>query len=1174
MSLFNNLDTIGRGVRGLALACVCLAAITMTRVLWIDVASGQTERSTIGVTPSGERAYRANNVGVARLEQFDYEAAVREFRSALEIDPNLVMAQVNLALAFYYANRADEATDAAHRALQMSPDAVQAIYLLGLLARDRNQPDEAVRWFTRTLDVDRDDVGARVNLGQVYLQQRKFSEAIELFRGALAAEPYNVTAAYNLAVALTRGGNRDEGARAMEHFQTLRDSAYGVTYSRVYLEQGKYAEAIVSTGAEPELVDRKQPDVTFVDDTGRVSGALAAIQDAVAVTLIDVDKDADLDLVVVEPQTAQLYLNTRGTLALAKNWIQIAPATTPARLLGVVAGDYDNDGKSDLFVLRQGGDRLLQQQRDGTFRDVSSAAKIPRNGIASQSAAFVDVDHDGDLDIFVAGLADLSPAKGAVDVTDLNVVVDLPTAPGQLLRNNGNGTFEDIASAARVGASVHAVGVVPTDFDNRRDVDLIVARLNGRPILYRNLRDGTFQDDAAEVGLSRDGRFTSLSVADCNKDGFSDLFLGQAGAPGVLATSNGQGRFDLTDAPASTAGANAAVFVDYDNDGLLDLFLLTEAGPRILRNLGSGWMDASDRTFGQTKQRTAARAMALGDLDLDGDTDLILIDRGKLAIWRNDGGNRHQSLSVALSATVSNRSALGSKVEMRAGSLRQMREVISTTPAIAPADVSFGIGPRESADVLRVLWPAGILQAETDFARPSSSLGTASGQDVTRVSVSVTELNRKPSSCPYLYTWNGERFEFVTDFMGGGEMGTWIAPGVRNVPDPDEYVRIRSDQLREAGGLFSLRVTNELEEAVFLDRLVLLAVDHPGEVDVFPNEGLLPPPRPAFALSLVTKARPPAAARDDHGHDVLDRVSRLDRRYPDDFAPKRVRGYAAEHGLVLDLGDRVPSNAVLLLTGWTDYAFSADNVAAFQAGLQMRPPELQVSNGDGEWHTTQARIPFPVGRPQTIVVNLSDLPRPLKTVRLVTSMRIYWDQILIGEADAGVPHEVTHVQPASARLQWRGFSREYTSDGREPFRYIYEQVSPFSPWKVMPGRYTREGDVRDLLTTSDDRFVVARPGDEIAVSFAATSLPPLAPGCVRTFLVYTDGFSKEMDLNSASPDHVSPLPFHGMTGYPDRGRAGDAGFEVRRRAYIDEYNTRVVPRMLPSLELQSTRVTP
>src|SRR5262245_18210599 len=165
----------------------------------------------------------------------------------------------------------------------------------------------------------------------------------------------------------------------------------------------------------------------------------------------------------------------------------------------------------------------------------------------------------------------------------------------------------------------------------------------------------------------------------------------------------------------------------------------------------------------------------------------------------------------------------------------------------------------------------------------------------------VTELDRKPSSCPYLYAWNGRGFEFVTDFMGGGDIGYWHVPDQVNQPDPDEYVRLRDDQLRPRAGRYELRVTNELEEALFVDGLSLLSVAHPAQVEVFPDEGLRSTP-PAFRLFAVGDLHALTAAVDESGRDVRDRLLRLDRLFVDGFPLQRIRGYAEEHTLTLDLG--------------------------------------------------------------------------------------------------------------------------------------------------------------------------------------------------------------------------------------------------------------------------------
>ena len=666
------------------------------------------------------------------------------------------------------------------------------------------------------------------------------------------------------------------------------------------------------------------------------------------------------------------------------------------------------------------------------------------------------------------------------------------------------------------------------------------------------------------------------AIGDVNKDGYTDFFFPQPKGPGVLAASDGRGHF-VTSAPAAeTADARAAQFVDYDSDGLLDLFLLTERGPRLLRNLGREWMDVSSRAVrpAMAAALAGATSLAAGDIDGDGRIDLAVSTPRGVTIWRADAPARARALHVRLSSRVSNRSAVGAKIEMRAGSLRQQHETYAATPAPAPADVVFGLGDRAGADVVRVLWPSGILQAETGAtpaSKPRGGAGTSAPPALLRGVLRLEELDRKPSSCPYLYTWNGERFEFITDFLGGGEMGYWVAPGARNTPDPDEYVRIDGERLRPRNGRYELRITNELEEALFLDRVELVAVAHPRDVDVHPNEGLVPERRP-FQLYSFERPQPPLGASDEQGRDVLDKVERLDRQYPDGFVLERVRGYAAEHSLTLTLPPPGPTGRrVLLLTGWTDYAFSGDNVAAHQAGLRLLPPSLEVKRADGSWRTAVDDIGMPVGRPQTVVVDLSEVvPATAREVRIKTTMRIYWDRVLVDTSNGRAPYTMTRIEPMRADLRWRGFSAEGSPDGREPYTYDYDRVSLLSPWKLLPGRYTREGDVSPLLSSADDMFVVARPGDEIAVAFDAGALPPLPDGWTRTFLLYTDGFSKEMNLHSSSPDALLPLPFHAMTQYPYVAPEAYPSTPAHRE-YLERYNTRIVPRAIPSLDVDLHR---
>ena len=1117
-------------------------------------------------TKGGEGAYRANNLGVALLEQYRFAEAVEAFRKSVALDPKFAAARINLGIGLFYLPDLSSARTEMEQALALAPEALQPHYLLGLIARQENRLEDGEAAFRKVLATDPRDVGANVNLSQVLLQQRKYEQAIPLLETAVGSEPYNVTAVYNLGVAQTRMGRREEGQRTTARFQELRESLYKTQMGTAYLDQGRYAEALATTGSEPGLVDRATPPTAFREWAGALpqrSGAKPAdaggslpverarlVQEvsraglASSVTLADVDGDGRIDLLEAGSGGVRVLHNEGAKLSDGSKAAGLSGLTA----LALVAGDYDGDGKVDLLGLEPFRPRLFRNDGKGGFTETTAAAGIEALPFLSVSAAFVDVDHDGDLDLVLVGYATpLAEGSGP--------------APNRLLRNNGDGTFTDTTAAAKLDTPPlrRGIAVVPTDFDERRDIDLLVVHQDGAPSLYKNVRDGSFKDVAAEVGLPSVG-FRAVAAGDVNKDGFIDFFFGAESRVGVWALSDGRGRFVTQEGAPETAGARAAQIFDYDRDGLLDLVVATPSGLRLLRNLGSAWADVTSTALAVAAGGPPSTDASLGVADLDGDDaqDVVTGSLGSGLRAFVNGPTANKSVKIRLTGRVSNRNGVGAKLDLRAGALRQRIETSSTTPAVSPADVVFGLGARPRPDAVRILWSSGIVQTETEFPAP------AGGK--TRTAMGVTELDRKPSSCPYLYAWNGRRFEFVTDFLGGGEMGYWLAPGVRNVPDPTEYVRIRGDQIRERDGRFDLRVTNELEEVLYLDQLRLLAVTHPQDVEVYPDEGMVEPPRP-FKLWAVRDLRPPTAAVDQDGSNALPAISKLDRTYPEGFRRGPIRGYAEDHALTLDLSGLPADHTLLVLTAWTDYAFSSDNVAASQRGLALKPPALEVRGQDGAWRTVIEDIGIPVGRPQSMVIDLDGKWGSAdRRLRIVTNMRIYWDQIRVG-AQASLALAPKRLRTVEARLAERGFSAEVRADGPEPFSYEYANASWSSPWKVAPGRYTRTGDVRELLAEVDDLFVVSKPGDDVALSFDARSLPPLPAGSTRTYLLFGDGFSKEMDINSASPDVVLPYPYHGMEAYPYPADEAPAALRDRQAAKADAYDTRLVGRPLPALEL-------
>ena len=352
------------GTMMLALAACATAALAVGRA--------QQQASAVATR---EEAYRANNIGVSRLEQYDFDAAAVSFRRALSLDPTLAMARLNLGIALFYGGNPDEAQPELLAAKKGMPNRPQPDYVLGLIARGAGQAPEAIDAFTRVQKMDPDDVGVAINLGQLYRQERKFPEAVAEFRKALAGQPFNATAMYGLANTLVLAGSADEGRAAMEQFQKLTDSGYAVTYSQTYLEQGRYAEAIVSTGAEAPLIDTGTPAVAFVDATASLPARSAGTGgEAGSVALFDLDGDGDLDRGKPRVGAPRLSRNDTGRFADVTNGL--LGQVTLGAATAVVAGDYDNDGHADLAVLRPTGLALLRRDPASGFTDATAAAQL------------------------------------------------------------------------------------------------------------------------------------------------------------------------------------------------------------------------------------------------------------------------------------------------------------------------------------------------------------------------------------------------------------------------------------------------------------------------------------------------------------------------------------------------------------------------------------------------------------------------------------------------------------------------------------------------------------------------------------------------------------------------------------------------------------------------------
>jgi hypothetical protein len=287
----------------------------------------------------------------------------------------------------------------------------------------------------------------------------------------------------------------------------------------------------------------------------------------------------------------------------------------------------------------------------------------------------------------------------------------------------------------------------------------------------------------------------------------------------------------------------------------------------------------------------------------------------------------------------------------------------------------------------------------------------------------------------------------------------------------------------------------------------------------------------------------------------------IDDVYVSNFTPTKYQGLVEPHDLIMDLGAEAGgASTFLFLRGWIYPTDASINVAlAQQTSIKLAFPSLEVRDAKGRWKTAIANIGFPSGKDKTIVIDLAGkFPTADHHVRIRTNMQIYWDQAFVARTLANSATKTTTLEPVSAELHFRGFSRMYRKGGRYgPYWFDYNDVTKDSPWRPIEGAFTRFGDVQSLLRNPDDMYVIMGAGDEATIEFDASSANSLPRGWKRDFLLYTDGWIKDSDLNTAFGTAVSPLPFHGVQTYPYGPRDAYPTDGAHQR-YLREYNTRVV----------------
>jgi hypothetical protein len=1119
------------------------------------------------------RAMTATTLGSVYLQEGRLPEAETEFRQVIDLLPRAASGYSNLALVFVRSGRYREAETQLHRALDRDTTEVSTYLLLAKVYELTGRPEEARQELLRLTTRDSTNPKVLFSLAELAEAEAPGSvEALDYMARVVATAPGNLAARLRLAAGLATHGLADSAVGQLEALrgqmpqppaetmavldQTLRllrsgdDEAALASLARFqrYLELTpefqSHLRSIQGPGIGgplegfpiltyspilqlPGQSNLAQPAIVFRDATTEAGlGSLSGADTGQLRVLVvgDYDGDGVDDLLV----GSRLLRNEGGRYVETTVEAGLDPVSG---VLAAAFADTDNDGRLDLYTSGPEGRHLFQRSAGGGLEEVR--ARLDDSVAPEQSAVWADLDHDGDLDLFL-GTEGLD----------------------RVFRNNLDGTFTLLGpEAGLAGRAASTRGVVIGDFNDDGLIDVVTVGAAGNHAVHLNLGQSRFGEEAA-TGFTPPGVARAVTAADYDGDGDLDLLVvGEGVGEGWMFSNRGDGSFLRADdtwlkRALARLSPRAVSSFDYDNDGDLDLIVTgkssTGEGPGtvLLTNDGHGnFEDRSDIL----PDSGGGDALIVTDFDNDGDEDLLIAGPTGVRVLRNDGGNTNFYVKVQLTALrtgsgKNNAFGIGARVEIRSGDLYQSRLVTGRV-------THFGLAAHRTADVIRVTWPNGVPQVLS----PGSS-GEIIEQDVLK------------GSCAFAYAWNGERYEFVTDVMWRSAIGmplgimggnTTYAPAQAST----EYLRISGDLLRPQDGRYSLQLTEELWETAYIDEVKLLVVDHPDSVDVFVNERFVPPGPTDLRLYQVPGAKPPVSAIDGEGMDVLSALTDRDHQYASYLTPTRYQGITTPHELILDLGDFPATDSLFLfLNGWIFPSDASINVAVAQSSaVRVQWPSLDVIDRSGRWQTAIPDLGFPSGKAKTVIADLTGkFPTKDHRVRIRSNMQIYWDQAFISGTASTSPVTVTVLTPVSANLHYRGFSRTYRQGGRYgPHWFDYGTVSTEPRWRPITGSFTRYGDVVPLLGAADDRYIVMAPGDETTIAFDAADAPALPAGWRRDFVLYTDGWIKDSDLNTALGTAVEPLPFHAMTEYPyGSGERFPAG--ALHQEYLRSYQTRTI----------------
>ena len=870
----------------------------------------------------------------------------------------------------------------------------------------------------------------------------------------------------------------------------------------------------------------------------------------------DMNLDGFDDLVVMRDGTLEVY--SRGTdLTAAWKPIMSSPdidIELTEFLLVDIDRDYDRAVSATApMVLRDAdGDQKLPNDPAGENRWYDTDSDIVAWGPKGCVVLRNEVSKDGVRSFAVVPQNELIENINDVVAADLEADGDLDlifaTDTGMTLWTNvDNTTFVNANDSASFPATgMQSLAVV--DWNSDVAIDVVGVTTDGDIGYLENMFHGRYRwiSDISQVSRA-EGHAWRLVLTGSDSQKPSELKVIAAGL-----TEDGtlfQDHIRLT--------GQSPIVADLDNDGISDI-VLSNNGILTVSTTQPGKNSIEIPGINDIKD---VAAICTSDVDDDGDLDVVYTSRkdGSLSLLTNEGGNTNNWIDVVARAVPKdpqfpsnrvNMHAIGSVIEVRSGQLYH-RQVINSPK------VHLGLGSQEAIDVIRLIWTDGIPQNIT-----------VPGLLQRRIGILAPQILK--GSCPYIYTWTGDKFEFLSDCLWAAPIGLVQANGEIAPTREWENLLIPGERLVEKDNRYTLQLTEELWETAYFDQVQLTAVDHPADVKIFTNEKVGPPHMAAHRVHTVTNPREPVSIVDGRGTDLKPGLVAMDGNYVQAFNGRIMQGLTDEWTMEFDLGELSspkqisPKNIRLFLIGWIFPTDTSQNLGIEQ-NPQLdppAPPSIEVPNEQGGWKTVRPFIGFPSGKTKAMVVDITDIFEGQSDYRfrLKSSQELYWDQAFftVDEEDAETISQP--CQLVDCDLQYRGFSRRTYADnalfrnGHAPEGYDHSAVTTAPRWPPISGRFTRYGNSTSLLNAHDDQMVVMGPGDAMTIEFAVPE-KPVPAGWKRDFVLRNVGYDKDADLNTIYGQSSEPFPFQTMSRYPFT-KDDVVPDEPDYRKYIDEWQTR------------------